>query len=71
MTRPQADGGRQGRTDDAVAPQPAADRLALDRARDQWEPETLLAEVQRVWGDAVGPAIAAGGAADQPSAAAC
>lgn len=31
--------------------------FALERAREQWEPETLLAEVQRVWGDAVGPAI--------------
>jgi predicted nucleic acid-binding Zn ribbon protein len=33
--------------------------LALDRARDQWEPETLLAEVQRLWGQAVGQAISA------------
>jgi predicted nucleic acid-binding Zn ribbon protein len=33
--------------------------FALDKARDQWEPETLLAEIQRVWSDAVGPAISA------------
>jgi predicted nucleic acid-binding Zn ribbon protein len=33
--------------------------LALGAIRDQWEPETLLAEVQRVWAHAVGPAIAA------------
>jgi predicted nucleic acid-binding Zn ribbon protein len=33
--------------------------LALALARDQWAPETLLAEVQRTWTEAVGPAIAA------------
>jgi predicted nucleic acid-binding Zn ribbon protein len=33
--------------------------LALELKREQWAPETLLAEIQRVWGDAVGPAIAA------------
>ena len=33
--------------------------LALDVIRDEWEPETLLAEVQRVWAHTVGPAIAA------------
>jgi predicted nucleic acid-binding Zn ribbon protein len=33
--------------------------LALDHARQEWEPETLLAKVQRVWGEAVGPAISA------------
>jgi predicted nucleic acid-binding Zn ribbon protein len=32
--------------------------LALGPARDQWAPETLLAEVQRIWSDAVGPEIA-------------
>ena len=32
--------------------------LALDRIRDDLEPESLLAEVQRVWRDTVGPAIA-------------
>jgi predicted nucleic acid-binding Zn ribbon protein len=32
---------------------------ALERAREQWEPDTLLAEVQHVWSDAVGPEIAA------------
>jgi predicted nucleic acid-binding Zn ribbon protein len=32
--------------------------LALARIRDDLEPETVLAEVQRVWRDAVGPAIA-------------
>ncbi len=39
------------------SPRPA--RLALELARDQWAPETLLAEVQRIWSDAVGPAISA------------
>jgi predicted nucleic acid-binding Zn ribbon protein len=29
--------------------------LALGPARDQWAPETLLAEVQRIWSDVVGP----------------
>jgi predicted nucleic acid-binding Zn ribbon protein len=33
--------------------------LALDSARNEWAPETLLAEVQRVWQEAVGPVIAA------------
>jgi predicted nucleic acid-binding Zn ribbon protein len=33
--------------------------LVLELKREQWAPETLLAEIQRVWGDAVGPAIAA------------
>ena len=32
--------------------------MALDRIRDDLEPESLLAEVQRVWRDAVGAAIA-------------
>lgn len=32
--------------------------LALDRMRETWEPDNLLAEVQRVWRTAVGPAIA-------------
>jgi predicted nucleic acid-binding Zn ribbon protein len=32
---------------------------ALDTARVQWEPATLLAEVQRVWPRVVGAAIAA------------
>jgi predicted nucleic acid-binding Zn ribbon protein len=32
--------------------------LALDRLRDELSPETLLAEVQSVWPDAVGAAIA-------------
>ena len=32
---------------------------ALDRMQVEWAPETLLAEVQRVWSDAVGPVIAA------------
>jgi predicted nucleic acid-binding Zn ribbon protein len=32
--------------------------MALDRARDGWAPETLLAEVQRLWPTVVGPAIA-------------
>ena len=31
---------------------------ALDQIRDELEPESLLADVQRVWRDAVGPAIA-------------
>lgn len=39
------------------SPRPIA--LAVDRVRARLEPETLLAEVQRVWGEAVGPAIAA------------
>lgn len=32
--------------------------LALDDIRDELEPETLLAEIQRVWQGAVGMAIA-------------
>lgn len=32
---------------------------ALDLARGDWAPETLLAEIQRVWRKVVGPAIAA------------
>jgi predicted nucleic acid-binding Zn ribbon protein len=32
--------------------------LALDRIRDELEPQSLLAEVQRAWRQAVGPAIA-------------
>jgi predicted nucleic acid-binding Zn ribbon protein len=39
------------------SPRPLA--LALDRVRDDLEPDSVLAEVQRVWRDAVGPAIAA------------
>ena len=31
---------------------------ALDRIRDELEPDSLLADVQRVWRDAVGPVIA-------------
>jgi predicted nucleic acid-binding Zn ribbon protein len=38
------------------SPRPVA--LALDHIRDDLEPESLLADVQRVWRDAVGPAIA-------------
>jgi predicted nucleic acid-binding Zn ribbon protein len=34
-------------------------RFAVESAQEQWAPETLLAEVQRVWPDAVGTAIAA------------
>jgi predicted nucleic acid-binding Zn ribbon protein len=32
--------------------------LALDQVRDELAPETLLAEIQRAWRDAVGPTIA-------------
>jgi predicted nucleic acid-binding Zn ribbon protein len=32
---------------------------ALDPLRDGWAPQTLLAEVQRVWSEAVGELIAA------------
>jgi predicted nucleic acid-binding Zn ribbon protein len=39
------------------SPRPLA--VALDTARVQWEPATLLAEVQRVWPRVVGAAIAA------------
>jgi predicted nucleic acid-binding Zn ribbon protein len=38
------------------SPRPLA--LALDEIRDELEPDSLLAEAQRVWRDAVGPAIA-------------
>jgi predicted nucleic acid-binding Zn ribbon protein len=38
------------------SPRPLA--LALDHIRDDLEPESLLADVQRVWRDAVGAAIA-------------
>jgi predicted nucleic acid-binding Zn ribbon protein len=33
--------------------------FALDQIRDDLAPQTLLAEVQRAWREAVGPAIAA------------
>ena len=33
--------------------------LALDHARDGWAPATLLGEIQTLWSDAVGAAIAA------------
>lgn len=33
--------------------------LALEVARGDWEPETVLAEVQRAWRGVVGPGIAA------------
>jgi predicted nucleic acid-binding Zn ribbon protein len=33
--------------------------LAIERARDEWAPPTLLAEVQRAWTGAVGDQIAA------------
>jgi predicted nucleic acid-binding Zn ribbon protein len=32
--------------------------LALDRVRDELEPDSLLADVQRTWPGAVGPGIA-------------
>ncbi len=38
-------------------PRPIA--LALERVRVGWSPETVLADVQRVWGQVVGTAIAA------------
>lgn len=38
------------------SPRPMA--LALDQIRDELAPESLLADVQRVWGAAVGSAIA-------------
>jgi predicted nucleic acid-binding Zn ribbon protein len=38
-------------------PRPLA--FALELARDEWAPQTVLGEVQRVWLAAVGPAIAA------------
>ncbi len=33
--------------------------VALETARGTWEPQTVLAEVQRVWAGVVGPGIAA------------
>jgi predicted nucleic acid-binding Zn ribbon protein len=39
------------------APRPIAS--AINPLRDEWAPETLLAEVQQVWASAVGEAIAA------------
>ncbi len=39
-----------------LAPRPIA--LALDDLRTEWEPDTLLAAVQRVWPSAVGQVIA-------------
>lgn len=39
------------------SPRPVS--LALEQARGEWQPETLLAEVQRVWAGVVGEAIAA------------
>ena len=39
------------------SPRPLAQALA--RVEAQWAPQTLLAEVQRCWGDAVGEVIAA------------
>lgn len=41
------------------SPRPLA--LAIDAVRDELAPETLLADVQRVWQDVVGGAIAAEG----------
>lgn len=38
------------------SPRPLA--LAIDQVRDELSPATLLAEVQRLWPEAVGPAIA-------------
>jgi len=38
------------------SPRPVS--LALDRVRDELEPESLLADVQRAWHSAVGVAIA-------------
>ena len=38
---------------------PRALGVAIDSIRDELAPETLLAETQRVWPQAVGPAIAA------------
>lgn len=40
-------------------PSPRALSIALEPLRQSWAPETLLAEVQRVWVEAVGEAIAA------------
>jgi predicted nucleic acid-binding Zn ribbon protein len=39
-----------------IAPRPIA--LALDELRGEWEPDTVLAAVQRVWRSAVGETIA-------------
>jgi predicted nucleic acid-binding Zn ribbon protein len=39
-----------------LAPRPIG--LALDGLRTEWEPDTLLAQVQRVWPAAVGQTIA-------------
>ena len=39
------------------SPRPIGHALELERRR--WAPDTLLGEVQRVWGEAVGDAIAA------------
>ncbi len=39
------------------SPRPIA--TAIDNLQGQWEPDTLLAEVQRAWAKAVGPVIAA------------
>jgi predicted nucleic acid-binding Zn ribbon protein len=39
-----------------LAPRPIG--LALEALRAEWEPDTLLAEVQRVWAAAVGQTIA-------------
>ena len=39
-----------------LAPRPIA--FALDRLRSEWEPDTLLAAVQRVWLSTVGQTIA-------------
>jgi predicted nucleic acid-binding Zn ribbon protein len=46
-----------------LAPRPIG--LALDRVRAEWEPDTLLAAVQRVWPSTVGETIAE---AAQPTA---
>jgi predicted nucleic acid-binding Zn ribbon protein len=46
-----------------IAPRPIT--LALDDLRGQWEPDTVLAAVQRAWRSAVGETIAA---AAQPTA---
>lgn len=46
-----------------LAPRPIG--VALDELRSQWEPDTLLAAVQRVWPSTVGQTIAE---AAQPTA---
>jgi predicted nucleic acid-binding Zn ribbon protein len=38
---------------------PRSVSLAIDQIRDELEPDSVLAEVQRLWSGAVGPAIAA------------